>query len=150
MLAIGPGRNKAIIAMMSVTVVGLNSLRYLVIPLPPSWNSPMVSPLSQMLKSFLSSIGIFSISISTPLLFLTSSTELPRVDKFLIPQKVHFEQSHFFHRIHIVLSDYFSPFGSNCNGTKSVKSVGEMTTPAACTEMCLAPPSIFWRYLLFL
>ena len=36
------------------------------------------------------------------------------------------------------------PLGSSWSGTKSVRSEGDITTPAACIEICRALPSIFF------
>ena len=35
-----------------------------------------------------------------------------------------------------------SPLVSSWRGARSVRGTGEITTPAACTEICLAQPSI--------
>ena len=107
MLAIGPGRNKAIIAIMSVIVVGFNSFKYLVMPEPPSWKQPDGFPFGQMLKSiFVVHRDFFNIYFYTPS-FFNQIHGISQGGQVLNSQKVHFEQAGFFHRIHIVLGDDF-------------------------------------------
>ena len=94
---------------MSIIVVGLNSLRYLVHPRTAELKQSDRFSFGVFQKFLCRPWGFSLISISTPLYFLTSSTELPKVDKFFFySQEVHLKKTGgFFHRVHIVLGDDF-------------------------------------------
>ena len=129
---IGPGRNNATITLMSLILFGFKSIKNLVIASPFNWNKPAVSPLANISNVFLSSSGIFSISIFLPSNFSTRSVASARIAKFLIPRKSNFNKP----ASSIAYISYWviilpSPFGSYWSGVYSISGWGAMTTPAA-------------------
>ena len=145
---IGPGRYKATITIKSSTRVGLSSFKYLVIPLPESWKTPIVSPRESISKVFLSLRGIPAIFIGSFLFSLTIEMAEPKVAKFRSPKRSNFRRptaspgetfgSSASMSYWVII---FFPSGSSWTGVKFLISSGAITTPAAWTEICLALPS---------
>jgi len=73
-------------AIKSSSRFGSRSLRYLFIPVDSNWNIPVVSPLLNSSKVFLSSRGIVSTLISMPFDFLIFSIASFIIDSVLSPE----------------------------------------------------------------
>ena len=133
----GPGRYRAFIAIRSSMAVGFNFLRNSRIPDDSNWNTPIVSPFEKSLYTLESSSGIFSISISFSrsfksfrVLSITVRLRKPRKSSLRRPNSS---------KPFISYWEVTSPCGERYKGTKSVKSPGAITTPAAWMDA--------WRFI---
>ena len=137
--------------LMSWILVGLRSISARVIPGPFNWKVPSVSPRASISNVFLSSTRIFSSVRVSPSIFFNRSKVSAMVARFLMPKRSNLRSPTVISPPAFGSREYMSycvmifcpPLVSYWSGVYSVSSLGDMTTPAACTETCLTLPSIF-------
>ena len=144
MWSIGPGLKRAIIAAISLIVLGFNSFICLVIPELSSWKTPTVSPRPKSWNVALSSKGTWPKVSFTLWLLSIKSNESAKTVKLTNPKKSIFNnpKSAIGDIAYWVITAPLSSFREvNSRGTTSSKGSLDITTPAACKLLCLVTPS---------
>ena len=138
----GPGLNSATKAPKSSNTSGFNFFTKLVIPEDSSWNTPTVSPRTNISYVGLSSRGIWLISTSIPWHFFTSLTVLWIIVRLRRPKKSIF-RSFIFSKISLWYCVIMIPSFEGCTGTIWSSGLYEIITPAACIPIPHLIPSTF-------
>ncbi len=138
--SMGPGRYREIPAITSSRFSGFNSFIKLFMPPLSNWNTPSVRPVPMDARTFLSSKSILSISIWTPLSFSIRATASRSTVKVRSPRKSIFKSpsSSMVVMVNWVVTEPSAPLD---NGTSSSAGLEQITTPAACMEVCRGRPS---------
>ncbi len=138
--SMGPGRYKEIPAMTSSKFCGRSSFIKLFMPALSNWNMPSVLPVPMESSTALSSKSIWSISRRFPVSFSIISTASLITVRVRSPRKSIFKSpsSSSVVMVNCVVMEPSAPLES---GTNSSADFWQITTPAACMEVCLGRPS---------